>query len=199
MTSETITKLIGYFESNRERFIEFCRSLSDEQLQRPVPNSTYTVKDFVSHLGTLDPLLAEQFDALASGNNEPLGRRVGADGQPFDIDKYNDAVVAERHDWSLDAILDEAAKNREVFLASLAKLEDAQIEQTMRFTGDNKRPAADIPYKLFLSGLTRHDPIHVADMVKALPERGEDSAIKEWINDTVVQWYQTTMSGPPKR
>ena len=29
-------------------------------------------------------------------------------------------------------------------------------------------------------GLARHDPIHVADMIKALPERGEDPDIKAW-------------------
>jgi hypothetical protein len=199
MTSETVLGLIVKFKGNRERFIAFCRSLSEEELARPVPDSTYTVKDFVTHLGTLDPLLAEQFEALAAGNSETLGQRVDADGHPFDVDKYNDAVVAERRDWSLDQILEEAAANREKFLTSLAKLEDAQIEQTMHFTGDNKRDPADIPYKLFLNGLTRHDAIHTADMVKALPERADDPLIKEWLDDTVVKWYQTTMAGPAKR
>jgi hypothetical protein len=69
----------------------------------------------------------------------------------------------------------------------------------VHFTGDNKRDPADIPFKLFLQGLTRHDPIHVADMVKALPERAEAPELKAWLNDTVVQWYQTTMSGPARR
>jgi hypothetical protein len=50
-----------------------------------------------------------------------------------------------------------------------------------------------------LNGLTRHDPIHVADMVKALPERAADPAIQAWTNDSVVQWYQTTMAGPATR
>jgi hypothetical protein len=36
-------------------------------------------------------------------------------------------------------------------------------------------------------------------MVKALPERAEDPALKAWLNDTVVQWYQSTMAGPAKR
>jgi hypothetical protein len=165
MTSETVSAAIERFKENRTRFVQFCCSLSEEELARPVPDSTYTVKDFVSHLGTLDPALTQQVEALAAGRVEPIG---GAeDGTPFDIDKYNDGLVAERRDWPLERILDEAAANREEFLQALAKLEDAQIEQTMHFTGDNKRPPADIQFKMFLQGLARHDPIHVADMVKA--------------------------------
>jgi len=195
MSNDAVLKLVDRFKQNRVQFIDFCRSLSEEELGRDVPDSTYTVKDFVSHLGTLDPALTRQFEALAAGRVEEIGR--GDDGEPFDIDRYNDALVAERRDWTLDKILEEATQNREEFLAALAKLQDEQIEETMHFTGDNKRPPADIRFKLFLQGLTRHDAIHVADMVKALPERAEDPAIGEWISDTVVRWYQTTMAGPP--
>ncbi len=193
MTNDTVLKLVGRFKENRVRLLDFCHSLTEEELARPVPESTYSVKDFVSHLGTLDPAMARQFEALAAGKTVPL---QSEDGEPFDIDRYNDALVAERRDWPLDRILEEAARNREGFLASLAKLEDSQIEQVMHFGGDNKRPPADVPFKVFLKGLTRHDAIHVADMVKALPERAEEPQIKEWINDTVVQWYQKAMAGP---
>jgi len=194
MTNDTVLKLVGHFKENRERFITFCRSLSEEELGRDVPDSTYRVKDFVAHLGTLDTLLALQFEALAAGRMQSLGQ--DASGGSFDVDEYNDRVVAERRDWSLEQILEEAAVNREGFLASLSRLTDEQIEQAVHFGGDNKRPPADIAFKLFLRGLARHDAIHVADMVKALPERAEEPQIKEWINDRVVQWYQTTMAGP---
>jgi uncharacterized damage-inducible protein DinB len=197
MSNDAVLKLVDRFKQNRVQFIDFCRSLSKEELERDVPDSTYTVKDFVSHLGTLDPALTQQFDALAAGRAEAIGRRE--DGEPFDIDRYNDALVAERRGWTLDRILEEAAQNREQFLAALAKLKDEQIGQTMRFTGDNKRPPADVTFEVFLKGLTRHDAIHVADMVKALPERSEDPAIKQWINDVVVQWYQKAMAGPATR
>ena len=197
MTSETVLGLIERFRDNRERFVAFCRSLSDEELARPVPDSTYRVKDFVSHLATLDPVMAQQFERAAQGQMEELGR--GDDGSPFDVDKYNDAEVELRRDWSLEQMLEEAAANRVAFLGSLAKLEDEHIDTVVHFTGDNKRDPADIPFKLFLQGLTRHDPIHVADMLKALPERSEDPELKAWLNDTVVRWYQTTMAGPAKR
>jgi hypothetical protein len=197
MASQTVLQAIERFKDNRTRFIDFCRSLSEEELNRDVPESTYRVKDFISHLGTLDTVLTEQVEQLVAGNSADLGQ--GDDGTPFDVDKWNDAEVAKRRDWPLDKILDEASRNREAFLAAVARLEDQHIDQTLHFNGDNKRDPADIPFRVFLQGLTRHDPIHVADMVKALPERADDPTVKEWTNDTVVQWYQNAMAGPPRR
>ena len=80
----------------------------------------------------------------------------------------------KRRDWSLDQIFDEAETNRAAFLEALQELDDEKIEQVVHFNGDNKRDPADIPFKLFLFGLARHDAIHVADMLKALPERAND-------------------------
>jgi hypothetical protein len=162
-----------------------------------VPNSTYRVKDFVSHLGTLDTVLTQQFQSFAAGIPETIGQN--ADGTPFDIDKWNDAEVEKRRGWTLERMLEEASANRKVFTEALSQLTDEQIEQTMHFTGDNKRDPADIPFKLFLYGLARHDPIHVADMVKALPERAGDPELQAWLDDPTVTWYQNAMAGPAKR
>jgi uncharacterized damage-inducible protein DinB len=197
MPSDTIERLAQQFRSNRERFEAFCRSLSDEELERPVPNSTYRVKDFASHLATLDPELVRWFEAVREGQSDEPSR--SADGSPFDVDKFNDAVVAERRDWSLDQILAEARANRERLLEALSALDEEAIERTVHFPGDNKRPPADVPFKLFLFGLARHDPIHVADMLKALPERADDPELKAWLDDPAVKWYQEAMGGPSKR
>lgn len=197
MSSETIQRVKRSFIANRERFEAFCRSLSEEELARPVPHSTWTVKDFASHLATLDTELARWFEAVREGRTaEPVH---GADGRPFDVDTWNDAAVAERRAWSLNRIFEEAAANRERMLAALETLEDEQIERTFHFPGDNKRAAADIPFKLFLLGVARHDIIHAADMLKALPERAEDAELKSWLDDPAVRWYQDAMSGPRKR
>jgi Mycothiol maleylpyruvate isomerase N-terminal domain len=197
MTSETIEGLVQQFRTNRTRFQAFCFSLSDEELERPVPNSTYRVKDFASHLATLDTELIRWFEAVREGKaDEP---RRSADGSPFDVDKWNDAAVAERRDWSLTQIFDEAAENRTHLLEALRELEDEHINQIVHFAGDNKRPPADIPFKLFLAGLSRHDPIHVADMLKALPEHAHDPELQAWLDDPAVKWYQDAMAGPPKR
>jgi hypothetical protein len=197
MASETIERLVQQFRSNRERFEAFCRSLTEEQLERPVPNSTYSVKDFVRHLATLDTELVRWFEAVREGRSHEPAR--SADGSQFDVDKFNDAVVAERRDWSLDQIFEEAAANRERLLVALEALDDEAIERTVHFSGDNKRPPADVPFKLFLFGLARHDNIHAADMLKALPERANDPELKAWLDDPAVKWYQDAMSGPPTR
>jgi uncharacterized damage-inducible protein DinB len=196
MPSERIDRLVGRFRSNRERLEAFCGALSDEELARPVPTSTWQVKDFISHLATLDTQSVRWFEALAKGDKDPSAYR---DGTRFDIDEWNDEIVAKRRDRSIDQIFAEAAENRERFLTALEQLTDEQIERVVHFGGDNKRDPADIPFKLFLSGLTRHDPIHVADMLKALPERANEPGMQEWLDDPAVKWYQNAMSGPPKR
>ena len=197
MASETIERLTRQFRSNRDRFEAFCGSLTKDQLERPVPNSTYRVKDFASHLGTLDTELIRWFKAVREGRSDEPAR--SADGSAFDVDQFNDAVVAERRDWSLDQIFEEAAANRERLLSALEALDDEAIELTVHFSGDNKRPPADVPFKLFLFGLARHDNIHAADMLKALPERADDPELKAWLDDPAVRWYQDAMSGPPRR
>src|SRR5438132_11069042 len=197
MASETIERLAQQFRSNRERFEAFCRSLSDEELERPVPNSTYRVKDFASHLATLDTELVRWFEAVREGRTDEATR--SPDGSPFDVDKFNDAVVAGRRVWSLDRIFEEAAANRKQLLTALQALDDQAIERTVHFPGDNKRPPADVPFKLFLFGLARHDNIHAADMLNALPERADDPELKPWLDDPAVKGYQDAMSGPPNR
>jgi len=197
MPSETVEKVIAKIRANRERFETFCRSLTDEELSRLVPGSTLTDKDFIIHLDSLDPELVRWFEATAAGTPDVHVRNP--DGARFDIDDWNERVVSERRDWPLDRILAEASGNREALIESLERLGDEQIEMTYHFSGDNKRPPADVSLKLFLQGWSRHDPIHVADMVKALPERAEDPDIKQWLDDSIVKWYQTAMAGPAIR
>jgi len=197
MASDTIERLTQQFRTNRTRFNAFCVSLSDEELERPVPDSSYRVKDFAIHLATLDPQLVRWFEAVREGQTEQPSE--ADDSSPFDVDRFNDRVVAECRDWSIDQILDAAEANRRTFLEALQELNDEMIEQVVHFNGDNKRPPADIPFKLFLFGLARHDPIHVADMLKALPERAGDPELQAWLDDPTVKWYQNAMSGPPKR
>jgi hypothetical protein len=197
MPGDTIERLTQQFRTNRTRFQAFCVSLSDEELERPVPNSTYRVKDFITHLATLDPELVRWFEAVRDGKTEQPSETE--DGSPFDVDKFNDRVVAERRDWTLDQIFDEAETNRTALLEALQELDDEKIEQIVHFNGDNKRDPADVPFKLFLFGLARHDAIHVADMLKALPERAKDPELQAWLDDPTIKWYQDTMAGPPRR
>jgi hypothetical protein len=195
--SDTVAGIIDSIRAHRERFERFSRSLNEEEMARPVPDSSWVVKDFVSHLATLDPELARTFEATAEGRPEDAG--VNPDGTPFDLDGYNDAQVAERRDWPLKGILEEAARNRVGLIETLERLSDEDIAQVMHFQGDAKRSPAQLPLKVFLLGWSLHDPIHVADMLKALPERAGDPELAAWLSHPVIQGYQQAMAGPPRR
>ena len=64
--SETVQTIIQSIREHREKFERFCRSLSEEELGQPVPGSSWVVKDFVSHLATLDAEMARSFEAAAA-------------------------------------------------------------------------------------------------------------------------------------
>ena len=64
----------------------------------------------------------------------------------------------------------------------------------MWFDGDAKRPPGNVPFGMFLAGWAWHDPIHAADMLKALPELAADPAIKSWVENPFVRGYQAMMN-----
>lgn len=197
MTSPTALKVIDSIKENRVRFEQFCRSLSDEQLARPVPDNTWVVKDFIAHLSTLDPLLAHWFEGVAAG--DPNAGALTPEGESLDLDDWNEGEIIERRSWSLDQLFAEAAQNREKLIETISRLEDEHVDTVTHFAGDNKRPPADVPLKLFLMGWARHDAIHVGDMLKALPERADDADLVAWLDDPAVKWYQNAMAGPSPR
>jgi len=187
-----VQQVVEAIVENRRRFEAFSRSLSAEELERPVPQSTWRVRDFIAHLATLDPVMERWFSGGASLGGE------GSDGEraSFDIDKFNEAEVVARRGWSLDQLLEEGARNRERLIAALSRLTTEDIERPMYFGGDAKRKAGTIQLKLFLAGWSQHDPIHVADMLKALPERVGDPELRAWTDNVFVRGYQQVMNRP---
>jgi hypothetical protein len=192
MRSKAIEDVIAAITENRTRFEAFCYSLSQEQLNRAVPNSTWIVRDFAAHLGALDNALLNWF-ALAGGGAK-ADFSIDADGRAFDVDEFNDAEVASRRDWPLRSIFAEAEVNRRKLISAIAELTDEQIDRPMHFGGDSKRPPADLPLRTFLQGWAQHDPIHVADMMKALPELAGDASITAWLDNVFVRGYQRIMN-----
>lgn len=189
--SETVNQVVPAIRENRQRFEEFCLSLSEEEQMRPVPDSTWVVKDFASHLDTLDVTLVRYLEAVATGGKIDMTQTP--DGSAFDLDGWNDEQVAERRAWLMSRILDEARGNRDRLIEALEALTQEDVDRPMHFS-DPKRGAADFPLKLFLTGWTQHDPIHAADMLKALPERASDPALQAWLANPFVIGYQTAMS-----
>ena len=188
-----VQAVVDIIVADRARFAAFVRALSDEELARPVPDSSWIVKDFVSHLATLDPIMVSWFVAIAAG-----GEATSGSGGNFNIDAFNDKKVAERRDRPIEEILAEGERERTALIAVLQRFDAAALARTIHFGGDSKRPGADIPFGQYLRGWARHDAIHTADMLKALPERRADSAVAAWLAEpeiaAIVNGYQRAMA-----
>lgn len=189
MTPE-LRAVVEELDEHRRRFEQFCRSLSDEQLDRPVPPSTWLVRDFIAHLATIDGPVTEMLRTIREGRER--GVRDG-DGNRFDVDGGNDRQVERRRSRSVEELLAEAAERRAVLKEQLTALTAENLASTMKFGGDSKRPPADIQLLRYLRGWCKHDPIHVADMLRALPE-ARIPEVEQWLDDPVIAGYQAMMN-----
>lgn len=188
-----VQQVVDVIDAERERFERFCRSLSAEELVRPVPESTWIVQDFIAHLATIDGPVGTWFVSLVGGGDGQPGGR-GA----WNVDRYNDEAVAKRRELTVEQVLAEAAEQRAALVAVMARFTDAQLDGSIHFGGDSKRPPSEIPLNRYLQGWARHDVIHVTDMLKALPERRTDPVVAEWLAEpdiqTLVTYYQKAMA-----
>lgn len=189
MTSRVVLDVMAELDGHRERFEAFCRSLTAEQLGRPVPASTWIVRDFIAHLATIDGPVGQMFEALHGGQ---AGSLRNPDGGSFDVDRWNDRQVEQRRDWGLEDVLAEAATQRAALRNTLLTLTDEDLERTLDFSGDGKRPPAKVQFGSYLRGWCKHDPMHAMDMSRALPERQAELA--PWFDDPAVRAYQKAMN-----
>jgi hypothetical protein len=187
---DTITTVIDNIVENRRRFEAFCLSLTDEQLDRPVPESTWLVRDFAAHLATLDPIMQQIFETSAAGRN--FGETDA--GRGFDIDAHNEPLVVERRAWPMAKVFEQAAAERASLVASIRAMTEEQTKNMMWFGGDAKRKAGNIPLGLFMVGWSQHDPIHVYDMLRALPELADDPELRAWLDNPFIAGYQRAMN-----
>ncbi len=177
-----VQAVVALIAGERQRFERFCRSLSAAELAQPVPGSTWEVQAFISHVTALEIPYRDWMAALA-GRPAAGSHRGSPD---FAVDQYNEVAVAELRSRGVEALLQEASRERAALIADLAHLTDAQLDATIRFGGDSKRPPVDVPLAAFLHGWARHDVIHVADMLKALPEHRTDMDIAAWLGEAEV-------------
>lgn len=160
-------------DENRVRFEAFCRSLSPEDLVRPVPDSTWQVQDFVAHLATIDDFVGDWFAHLADGRP---WRPRGDDGSPFNIDTWNEARVQPRRAVGVEALLAAAASERKRFWSVADRLTPEILAQEFEFRGNT------VTYLRYLELWTGHDPAHAADMLRALPPSAHHGA-RAWVDD----------------
>lgn len=186
-----VATIISELDEHRVRFEAFCRSLTAAELDRPVPASTWLVRDFIAHLATIDGPVSQMFRNIQAP--PPPAAPGSATGAAWDVDRWNDSRVAERRARSVEDILAEAATARASLKQTLQTMAPANLEYDMPFGGDSKRPAAKVRFLSYLQGWCKHDPMHVADMLRALPER-RTPEVNDWLNDPVIEQYQRTMN-----
>jgi len=172
-----VRAIVDSLAEERARLERFARSLTEEELARAVPGSTWKVKDFIAHVSTLDGAYIGWFTALAGGL-DPGNHRWSPE---FDVDRFNESAVAERRDRSVSDLLDEASTLRGRLISVMERFSDDKLDATNRRSGDRKRPPVSLPLGQFLPGWTCHDAIHVTDVLKALPERRNDPDLVAWL------------------
>lgn len=185
-----VEAVITELDAHRARFKQFCRSLSDEELERDVPKSTWKVRDFIAHLGTIDGPVGQMFRSVHAG--EDPGIR-STDGARFDVDDWNEGRIQERRNLNVEELLAEAAIARARLRNDLAALDAEDLAKNLKFQGDARRPPAEYPLGLYIRGWCKHDPMHAMDMARALPEK-RTPELESWFDDPVVKGYQAQMN-----
>lgn len=181
-----VDALLAEMADHRVRFEAFCRSLTAEELATPVPDAPWTAFDYIAHLATIESLINPWLGAMTGVAAPPP---EVAPPSPFDLDDWNEAIVARRSGRSLDEIFQEAAANREQYAAIIRGLTDEQLDSKIPFGGDRRAvdlPPVMVPLIDVLTGIALHDPMHTQDMLRALPERRNDPAVAGWLENVDI-------------
>ena len=169
-----VEAVIDQANENRRIYEGFCRSLSHTELETVIPGMTWRVKDYISHLASIDLFVADWFEHVADGRP---WRPKGDDGGPFNIDTWNEARIVERRDASLDSLFEEAQSLRDRLWVAVKRCSDEVLTAQFNFRG------ADITFLRYLQLWTAHDPAHTVDMLKGLPGSRRDAAMKQWLGE----------------
>jgi len=181
--------IVDELARHRVQFEHLCRSLDPDELKAVIPDSHWTVKDYIAHLASIDGLIAAAFGPmvdLAYPQPEPPLPR------PFDIDDWNEGAVRQRESHDIEALLGEAAGHRANMAAAIERMTDANLDLVIPYGGDRKTlglAPTNVRFGGLLWAIAIHDPTHTQDIVRALPHRAAQPAVGEWlasVNDSSV-------------
>jgi hypothetical protein len=179
-----IAPLIEAVRTHRDRFDSFALELSEEELQRPVPGSDWIVKDFISHIESIDLTVREWFRSFVDGT-PPAPAQTGEkpeESPGFDIDAWNNRQVLRRRDQPVEKIVEEGRILRDELLGIMARFSDEVIDGDIPFPGDVNRKPEPVNFGAYLVAWATHEPAHAMDMLRALPERKDDPALRRWLD-----------------
>jgi len=162
MVAQRTQEIIDKVAAERQRFVEWVRSVPAESWGNCSTDGTWQARDYVAHLASIDPLLTAWFRSVQRGETG------GAGGPGFSIDDWNEEAILDRRKRSIDELLEEMAGFRIELNAALAGFTDGHLDSVIHFGGDNKRAPRDIPLHLFLSFWLYHDRWHAEDARRAI-------------------------------
>lgn len=174
--------ILDEFARHRVQFEHLCHELNEVELATPIPGAPWMVRDYIAHLCTIDGLIAPNFARMV-GLTAPLPDTAIPD--PFDIDDWNEAAVRSRAGISIDDLLSEGTRHRDNLAASIDRMTDEQLDAIIPYGGDRKAlnlPKSMIRFGGLLWGIAIHEPTHARDILKALPGRGDQPWIREWLD-----------------
>jgi hypothetical protein len=175
---------------HRAQFEFLCRSLTERELTVPIPDSPWTVHGYIAHLCTIDGLIAPAFQRMVGLSSAPSP--VPPPGTPFDIDDWNESAVAAEQNTPVADLLARAARHRAELAAAIERMTDADLDRIIPYGGDRRRlglKPTQVRFGGLLWGIALHDPTHTRDILRALPSRGEEAWIREWLastNDSMI-------------
>lgn len=173
--------IVDELSRHRHQFEAFCRMLTEAELAALIPESPWTVKDYIAHLATIDGLIAPTFGMAAGVEGIPQSDIPAT--APFDIDDWNAAAVEARSDANVEELLEEAARHRASFVRAIEGLSDAALDAEVQFGSRRATglPDAPVPLRAILWAIAVHDPNHTSDILRALPNRADEPFVREWL------------------
>lgn len=174
---EKLTRVIEDTRAHRARFEDFCRTLTVADSELVVPGSHWRVKEYISHLATIDGWVGRWFEAVTRGRIEPA---ESAGARAFDIDAWNEEQVVERRDRSVEALLEEAAERRASLFETMERFGPEQLAMRFDFRGRN------ISFHSYLRAWSLHDPAHAREMLTALEGVARYAEARAWVAS--VEW-----------
>lgn len=190
MTHPDVSKILEELDGNRSKFEHFCGLLTGEELDRATPSSTWIVRDFIAHLATIDGPVMRMFQNVHLGSGRGF---TESNGRGWNVDTWNEGQVLSRRNQAVEATLVEARASRAAIRQVMETFSAEDLVFEFRFGGDVKRPATTVTIGNYLRGWCKHDPIHVVDMLRALPERLTPD-VRTWVNDPLIAGYQKAMN-----
>ena len=108
----TTQDLIAELNADRAKLLELIARLDEAHAQKIVYGD-WRVQDILAHIASGEKGTLTYARMVAAGR--PMGATM-SDGEPFDLDRWNQAQVNKRRSKSLQEIVDELTANRKATL-----------------------------------------------------------------------------------